>query len=186
MFTFFRERLEERSATKRYPVSSAIKVRLSDILSLDRSLLCYDANMCSYANYPYTIGAAARDDNPLAILSEYVFTTPIRDEGVCLSESEPYVVLVGSGAESAYVDLSVVAVHLVLLSILLVGLPLLWTRTVKKRGLAIVSSVCGVLFSAFIIAATINSPGRELVIPWMIIAGVVLLTPSYWIYQKAR
>lgn len=141
--------------------------------------------MCSYADHPYTTGIVIYPDQPMTIISGYVLTSPIRDKVVCMSgPAESHVILVGNEQLSAYVDVYVVAIQVLLVAILLIGLPILLVRKFKKRKIAIVSTILGIVFSAVIICATTNHVGWQLVLPWMIGALIIMLVPSRWIYRK--
>jgi len=142
--------------------------------------------MCSYADQPYTTGIAVYADQPLTVLEGYVFATPIRDRVVCMSgPAEPHVVLIGNDSLSAYLDLYVVSIQVILLAVLLIGLPIFFIQKLKMRKQAITSTVLGILFSALIIYATTNHVGWQLILPWMILISLSMLVPSYWIYGKS-
>lgn len=141
--------------------------------------------MCSYSDHPYTTGVAVSADQPSTLFYGYMLTTPIRDKVACQSgAAEPHVILLQSGDASAYLDLYVVTVHLILLAALFIGLPLLLLYKVKSLKLAMLSSLGGVLFAATIISAAFDHDGHQLVIPGMILCTLFLLIPSYWIYTR--
>lgn len=139
-----------------------------------------------YANHPYTTGIAVRANKPITIIQGYVLTTPIRDRVPCHSGStQSHVLLIGNEAQSAYLDLYVVAIQLALLITFLIVAPSLMIRKLKAKKIAAGSSIFGILFASLIIYATTNHLGWQLIVPSMILCVFILLLPSYWIYNRS-
>lgn len=137
--------------------------------------------MCEIAAHPYReVGAPGLGGT----VSEYIIGSSIRDAMPCLYTTEPNApqVIKLSGA-NAYLDLSVVAVQSVIAIVLLVLLPALFMKVVKKQRLALVSSALGVLYILGLIWVVSYHVGGDIVVPYMFGALAVLALPSLWLYK---
>ena len=129
--------------------------------------------MCSYSERPYTTGTTNYN---------LFLQTPIRDKVVCPSGSaEFHVVPIAGGG--AYLDLLALSLQLIVLAALLVGAPLLYMRKMFSKKWLVAPLSAGILYGIFLLLATINHVGRELVLAIFVIAILLLATAGFFLLR---